>query len=168
MTNTLKLRVLNPQHHNVLYLFDGKRVKAKGDNMGHLLFEYKTDAAEVELVIVRRALLRSKLWLLWQLLMFIVAIFGLLDLRIKTLNQEAIYRTIINLNESTDIDLRFETSTIHSFVELTTESVVEEIQNAIICDPLIQKRIKMVKILRVVTLITLIIIAIIIALIMNK
>jgi len=165
---TLKLRVLNPRMHNVIYMFDGKALKPKGDNMGHYVFNIETPADKVDILIIRRSPLRSRLWLVWQFLFFIVSLLGILDLQSKKLNKEAIYRATLYLSGEDEVDLKFDTdNSSNAFVELTTTLQVER-ENKTLSDPLIVRRAKVLKILKIITYIVLLITLIIILILIKK
>ncbi|OQA77653.1 MAG: hypothetical protein BWY30_01026 [Tenericutes bacterium ADurb.Bin239] len=164
--NVLKIRALNPHCHNVIFLFDGKPLKPKGNNMGHFVFEYKTEKETVELVVIRRSGLQSKFWLWWQLLFFIVSLFGIFDIHNKKLKSEGIYRAIIHLDGNDEFDLKFDTGYPKlSFLEITTTLRVDEIHNEIINDPVIKRRGKRVKIVKVITLLIFVALAIVVSVI---
>lgn len=166
---TLKLRVLNPRMHNVIYMFDGKALKPKGDNMGHYVFNIETPADKVDILIIRRSPLRSRLWLVWQFLFFIVSLLGILDLQSKKLNKEAIYRATLYLSGEDEVDLKFDTdNSSNAFVELTTTLQVEERENKTLSYPLIVRRAKVLKILKIITYIVLLITLIIILILIKK
>ena len=147
---------------DTMFLIDGQKAKFKNNKFGNKEFEYQTEKSDATIIIKRFLEINSKFWLLWQLLFFVISVFGIFDMHGSKGYFVVDCEFKISLNEDTKVTLKMNDSpqkTTACQIECNTS--YEEIKNQYFIDEQAKKRGKKLIFAKIIT--TLLIIAIFIS-----
>ena len=126
--NNITLKVRGTPKNSLIFL-DDKLIKTKKDSFGNKMFKGQTSKNEISLKIYKVQELTLKNWWLYEILYFILSIFGLFDYRAKTGFYDVTYEANIKLNEDTQLELNFDRKTENAFTVKATNTELNEKEN---------------------------------------
>ena len=161
--NKLTVKLNGYASKDTTFLVDGTKVKIKNNKFGNKVFEYQTEKSEVTIVIKRLLEINSRFWLAWQLLFFVISIFGIFDVRGSKGYFVVDCELKVKVQEDTQVTLKMNDSpqkTIACQVESNTE--VEEIKNSYYIDEQAKKKGKKLVFAKIVTFLVIAVVAVLI------
>ena len=152
--NNLSVKLTGYASKDTMFLVDGQKVKFKNNKFGNRIFEYQTDKDYATITINRFLEINSKLWLFWQLLFFVISIFGIFDMRHAKGYFVVDCELKIKLTQDTQITLKMNDSPKNDFAcTVVAEAEVEQIRNRYYVDEKAKKRGKILVFAKILTFI---------------
>lgn len=139
--NKLTVKLNGYASKDTMFLVDGQKVKFKNNRFGNKEFVYQTEKSKVNITINRFLEINSKFWLLWQLLFFVISIFGIFDMRSSRGYFVVDCEMNVDVSEDTKLTLKMNDSPKNDYActyECNTQ--VEEVKNQYYVDEKAQKR----------------------------
>ena len=126
--NNITLKVRGAPKNSLIFL-DDKLIKTKKDSFGNKMFKGQTSKNEVSLKIYKVQELTLKNWWLYEILYFILSIFGLFDYRAKTGFYDVTYEANITLKENSELEMSFDRKSENAFQIKQTNIELNEKEN---------------------------------------
>lgn len=164
--NKLTFKIMNPQQ-NTSMTIDGQNIKPQKDKGGHDVYTFETERSSVDIILNKYLEVNSSFYIFWQILFFIISLFGICNKRLDKNCVVLKYHATIKVNENTEVTARIKTGYKETqALNLETTAEVMEDVNERFVDKNAKKRLKALKIIKIGLWIALI--AMIIVLIMNR
>ncbi len=126
--NNITLKVRGATKNSLIFL-DDKLIKTKRDSFGNKVFKGQTSKNEISLKIYKVQELTLKNWWLYEILYFILSIFGLFDYRAKTGFYDVTYEANITLKENSELEMSFDRKSENAFQIKQTNIELNEKEN---------------------------------------
>lgn len=147
----LSLKV-NGLPKDVLIKIDNKKVKLKKNSFGNLGCEYSTDNQNVKITLQKFLEINNKFWWLWQIVYFVISIFGIFDYRLDKQCYVIDCEFDVQVSENTTLTLRYDGKTgKEKALQIETDANVTEIKNQFYVDENAKKRMKKLKFIKLAT-----------------
>lgn len=147
--NKLTLKIMNPQP-NTWISIDGQNIKPKKDKNGHDVYTIETEHSSVDFTMNKYLEVNSAFYLLWQILFFVISLFGICNKRLDKNCVVLTYQGTISVNENTEVTARIKTGYKEAkALELETTAEVLEKVNERFIDKNAKKRLKILKIIKI-------------------
>ena len=148
--NKLLLKVMNPQHNGTIIYINNEIAKPTKDKNGHETYEYETSANSVDVSLYKYLEVNSAAYFFWQILFYIISIFGLFDKRPDKGCVVLKYHATITLNGGTEVVMRVNKSKKDvTAVQLETATEVVEHENVKMTDKKAKKKLKGLKVTKI-------------------
>lgn len=152
------LKIRNPLKDTFVNIDGNILVPIKDKTTGHTYYQYETEKPTVQLNITNFNEINTRHGILWQLLFFIISIFGILDKKSPKCFITINYDATIDVYNDVNLTVYINTSYNAKFpIEMKTETFVDEHRNIMYIDQLAQKKVKFLKIIKVIIWILLIV-----------
>lgn len=142
--NKLKIKIKAPLK-NLCVEIDGKVIEPKQNDYSNYYYDIETEKSSVNVVITRLLELETKLWWLWQMLYFVVSLFGILDLKQDKKQLKVFYNAEIELNGENFVDFTINRSGDKAVNILNTNAEIKETENKLEKSKTAIKRKKIIK-----------------------
>ena len=155
--NKLTFKVMNPQP-NTWVSFDNQDVRATKDNGGHNVYTIETEKSKIDVTLYKYLEVNSPLYIFWQILFFVLSVWGIFNKRLDKKCVVLKYRATINLeNNDTTVIARINTNYKETkALNIETETEFTEQENTREVDKNAKKRLKVLKIIKIILWIALI------------
>ena len=159
--NKLKLKIKAPLK-NLCVEIDGQVFEPEKDESLNNCYAIETEKSTVSVVITRFLELETKLWWLWQILYFVVSLFGILDLKQEKKQLKVFYKAEIALNGENVVELSLNRRAEKAVNVVSTNAEINEIENKLEKSQIAIKRKKILKISKIMAWIAILAIVILI------
>lgn len=120
---------------------DGKFIKVKKNKEGKYIHTFETTKEKCEVVIFKGHQYYGKNWVLWNLLFFIISVFGIFDGGLNKRCLVADCRLVISCERDTNVIIKGQSFVDgEKLVQVETEAEVVEVANKQYCDKDAQKK----------------------------
>lgn len=149
--NKLNIKFRGGKLKDLLIHVDETPIKLKQNKFGNFDYQYETEKDFVNIKIQRVLEIQSRFWFLWQMLFFVIGLFGIFDKRIdnRCVIIDAEYN--ISVGENTQVEFVLDYTKPESVLQLQTEANVEEIKNISYIDKKLKKRRKILRLTKIFT-----------------
>lgn len=154
----LELEFVGFNNNDCFITVDGKYVKMKKNKTGSYTYNCETNNSKSEILIYKGHYYQTKRWVWWNLLYFIISLFGILDMwqNSKCLVLEAKFNVSTEQDASVVVQRqKFEDG--GKFVDMVTQASIEEVSNIQYYDKTAQLKVKKMKKIKLFTAMTIII-----------
>ncbi len=146
--NKLFLSVSNLPAHTDIFL-DGKYFKPKKVKSQNPVIEYETLNSTVELTIKRYSHLNTRLWVLQEIIFFLISIFGIFDMRYGKFFYKANLKVVFDVSAETTAKIKFNAPLSNRpVINCTSENKVSQLENVFEIDNNLKKKHKILKIIK--------------------
>ena len=145
--NKLILKVMNPQYNGTVLYINDEIVKPEKDKQGHETYICETANPTVDIKLYKYLEVNNPAYFLWQILFYLISIFGLFDKRPDKGCTILKYHSTITLDGSTDVIMRISKSKKDvTAAQLECSTSVVEHENVRMTDKKAKKKLKGLKI----------------------
>lgn len=147
----LQLTLRGAEAKHVTVFADDKVVKTKRNDFGYQAATIQSENSTIHLRVETILELQNPMWFLWNILFFIISIFGLFDVRTNKGCTVVTYDATIPLSDGENkLDLAIDPSKNTTILAQTT-CQIDEHQNTLGIDPVLRKRKKILTISKIIT-----------------
>ena len=158
--NKLYLSVNNLPAHTDIFL-DGKFYKPKKVKKKAPVIEYETNNSTVELTLRQYSHLNSRLWLLQEIMFFIISIFGIFDKRFGKFYYKENCKIVFNVAAQTNATIKFYSPVSkRPVLKCSSTESFNEVENVFELDKALKQKNKTLNIVKALIVVAVIITAI--------
>lgn len=149
--NKLNLKFRGGKLKDLLIQIDNDPIKFKQNKFGNFEYNYETEKDVVNIKIQRVLELQSKFWFLWQMLFFVISLFGIFDRRLdkRCVIIDAEYN--VNVNENSQIEFMLDYTKPESVLKVQSNAEIEQVKNVSYVDKNLKKRLKILRLTKIFT-----------------
>lgn len=150
---------------NPSLFIDGERVYTKKSKNGEYTCRFETEKDSVELSVYKFLEINGKFWFLYSILFFFISLLGIFDAHYDNKCYCLKYKTVLTLNEETNVKLVFnQFKESGAAINCTADCPAEETENEYYTDKQAKKRLKIMRIVKLLCWLAAIAIAVVVIL----